>query len=548
MSENMNEKNNIPAVPETAQQPEAVQPEALPTRDVTEGIRADRTRLLKKKTRRNNRKKTGDHAPVFTRRRLTYGGISIGLVVAFIAAIVLLNMGVSYLTDRFYLKADITPTGVYEISDTSKLLLKNLDRDVKVHILLSEDEVINSTYYNVANEFLKQYRALAENRISIDYIDIYKNPAFLNNYKNTDDEITAGSFVIESDLRYKVLKLADLYELRTTLNQQTYEMSQFVSGIDADQNLASAIQYVTAQDLPTVVFITGHNEEYGSTFKTFFTNANYGYDECNTVFDEIPGDAAVLVAGIPSADYSSYEIDKLDAYLKNGGSMILFTGVSPVETPNLKEWLEEWGVGLRDLMVLDEQRSMISPAYIVADIVDDTVCDDLEITDTTYIMMPQTRVLEKLFDSSDYRTSTVILQSSASSYAKEYSTDTNFDTFDKQDGDVDGPFPVGILTKYGQTTGGVSRSSKLLVLSSLFMSSDAVFDIAALSNKPFFLETINYMNPVANTLTIESRDYYSENLTILSSQANVVFWILIVVIPAVVLILGLVVWLRRRHK
>ena len=94
----------------------------------------------------------------------------------------------------------------------------------------------------------------------------------------------------------------------------------------------------------------------------------------------------------------------------------------------------------------------------------------------------------------------------------------------------------------------MSVSSRLLVLSSLYMSSDSVFDIAALSNKAFFLEAIDYMNPRTNTLTIESRDYYSENLTILSSQANAVGWILIVVIPAVILVLGLVVWLRRRHK
>ncbi len=525
------------------------EPASAPERDATEEIRAHRTQILKKKTRKNNRKKSGgDRAPILTRRRLTYGTISIGLVIAFVAAIVLANMGVSYLTDRFYLKADITPTGVYEISDTSKLLLQNMNRDVRVHILLSEDNVINSTYYNVANEFLKRYRALSDNRISIDYIDIYKNPAFLNNYRTTDDEITAGSFIIESDLRYKVLKLADLYELRTTLNQQTYEMSQFVSGIDADQNLASAIQYVTAQDLPTVVFVTGHNEEYGKIFTSFFTDANYGYDEVNTVFDEIPGDAAILVVGVPTADYAAYEIDKLDAYMKAGGNIILFTAVSPVETPNLDEWLEEWGIGMRNLMVLDEQRSMISPVNVVVDIVDDIVCEDMDITNTTYIMLPQARAMEQLWDYNDNRRTTVVLQSSASSYGKEYSTETQFDTYSQEEGDTAGPFPVGILSRYGVTANGVSTSAKILALSSIFMSSDSVFDFAGLSNKAFFLEAIDYMNPRTDTLTIESRDYYSDNLTILSSQANVVFWILIVIIPVLILALGLYVWLRRRHK
>ena len=538
MNENMNEKNNAPVESEQ---------ESVHNMDVTGEIRARRSKLLKKKSRKN-KKPSGDHAPVLTRRRMTYGSISIGLVIAFVAAIVLLNMGVSYLTDRFYLKADMTPTGVYEISDTSKILLGNLDMDVRVHILLSEDDVINSTYYNVANEFLRRYRSLSNGRISIDYIDIYKNPAFLNNYTATDDEITSGSFIIETDLRYKVLKLADLYQLSTTLDYTTYEMSQYVSGIDADQTLASAVQYVTSQDLPTVVFLTGHDEQYGPEFTSLFTDSNYGYDECNLLFDEIPNDAAIVVVGMPSADYTSYEIDKLDAYLKSGGNVILFTGVSAVETPNLDEWLEEWGIGMRDQMVLDSQRALYSQVNIVADIVDDTVCEDLEITDTTYIMMPNARVLEQLWEYNDYRTTTVILQSSEASYAKEYSEDTQFDSYDYAEGDAEGPFALGILTSYGTTIGGVSTTSKLLVLSSLYMTSDATFDVAALANKSFFVEAIDYINPVTNVLTIESRDYYSENLTILSSQANVIFWILIVIIPVVILALGLVVWLRRRHK
>ena len=538
MNENMNEKNNAPveSTPETA-----------PVQDVTGEIRERRSKLLKKKTRKN-KKPSGDHAPILTRRRLTYGSLSIGLVVAFLAVMVLLNLGVSYLTDRFYLKADMTPTGVYEISDTTKILLGNLDMDVRIHILLSEDDVINSTYYNVANEFLKRYRSLSNNRISIDYVDIYKNPAFLNNYTATDDEITSGSFIIETDLRYKVLKLADLYQLSTTLDYTTYEMSQYVSGIDADQTLATAVQYVTSKDLPTVIFLTGHNEEYGGDFTDLFTNSNYGYDECNLLFDEIPNDAAIVVVGMPSSDYTSYEIDKLDAYMKSGGNIILFTAVTSVETPNLNEWLEEWGIGIRDQMVLDSQRALYSPVNIVADIVDDTVCEDLDITDTTYIMMPNARVLEQLWDYKDYRTTTVVLQSSDASYAKAYSADTQFDSYDFAEGDEEGPFALGILTSYGTTVGGVSTTSKLLVLSSLYMTSDATFEIAALANKAFFVEAIDYINPMTNVLTIESRDYYSENLTILSSQANVIFWILIVVIPVIILALGLVVWLRRRHK
>ncbi len=49
-------------------------------------------------------------------RKLQYGGLSVVLTVVFIAVIVLANAGVTFLTDRFSLKADISAAGLYEIS------------------------------------------------------------------------------------------------------------------------------------------------------------------------------------------------------------------------------------------------------------------------------------------------------------------------------------------------------------------------------------------------------------------------------------------------
>jgi ABC-2 type transport system permease protein len=251
---------------------------------------------------------------------------------------------------------------------------------------------------------------------------------------------------------------------------------------------------------------------------------------------------------MPSADYTELEVNKLDADVKNGGNVMLFTGVTNVPTPNLNEWLEEYGIGVTDMRVLDNERALYSPANIVAGISDKTITGEMVVSDTTYILMPEARALEQLFTRENNRETTVFLMSSDASYAKVITPDATTQTNTFEEGDKTGPFPVGIMSNYGVTVSGVTTSGRVVVFSSLLMSADSVFDISSLANKAFFSEAINYINPITNVLSIEAREYYSEDLTILSAQGDVVFWVLLIIIPSAILLLGIGVWVKRRHK
>ena len=81
----MNEKKNDILANE---QPVA---EALHNADTTGEFRASRSKLLKKKARKHKKAAIAEHAPVLTRRRMTYGSISLGLTIAFIAAVLVLK-------------------------------------------------------------------------------------------------------------------------------------------------------------------------------------------------------------------------------------------------------------------------------------------------------------------------------------------------------------------------------------------------------------------------------------------------------------------------
>lgn len=487
--------------------------------------------------------------PGFSARKWQYGTISVGLVVAFIAVIVMANAGISFLTNRFYLKLDMTPTSYYEISDTTRNLLENMQQEVTVHILLSENNVINSKYYNIAYEFLQKYRALSGGKINISFVDIYKNPTFINGYTDTPEEISAGSFIVESPLRYKILKLADLYKISTVVtDESTYSYQEYVSGVEADQTLASALQYVLAEDLPTVVFVTGHDEQYSDYFASLFTNSNYNYQEVNIVFNDIPRDAAIVVVGKPGADWTNEQINRLDTYLKEeNGNVIFMAGLGSTETPLLNDWLEEWGVGVQNLMVLDSERAIGNPLGVVADILDTTVCENLEVSDTTYVLMPNSVSLELLWESSNHHSATPVLASSASSYAKSFEDFNDVRSYAYADGDEEGPFYLGILCTYSSSVSGVSTGGRMLVLGSNYMIADTYLDMEQLANKDYLLEVIDYLYDGVDPLIIDTVKYTSSTMTMLSSQARTIL-IVLMVIPFVVLALGIYVWLRRRHK
>lgn len=483
-------------------------------------------------------------------RKWQYGTISVGLVIAFIAVIIMFNIGVSFLTSRFYLKLDMTPTNYYEISDTTRTLLTNMRQDVQVHILLAENDIVSSKYYNIAYEFLQKYRAISGGRISIDFVDIYKNPNFIQGYTDTPEDISAGSFIIESPLRYKILKLADLYKRSVRMtDEETYSYEEYVSGVEADQTLASAMQYVLAEDLPTVVFVKGHDEQYSSDFISLFTNSNYNYEEINIVFQDIPRDAAIVVVGNPGMDWTNEQINRLDYYLtQNSGNVLFLSGLSNVKTPLLNEWMEEWGVGIRETMVLDSERALGNPLGVVADVTDTSVLSKLEVTDTTYVLMPNAVALDLLWESSNHHGAYSILASSATSYGKDYTDFNNVETYSKADGDEEGPFNLGIVCTYNQSVSGTSQSGKMVVLASNYMIADTYLDMQQLANKDYMLDIIDFLYSGIDPLIIDTVQYTSSSMTLLSSQARTILWVLVVIIPAVILALGIYVWLRRRHK
>ncbi len=97
---------------------------------------------------------------------------------------------------------------------------------------------------------------------------------------------------------------------------------------------------------------------------------NYDVTDIVLALDDIPEEVTMIIIASPTTDYSMAEIDKLDAYLKNGGDAII--ALSPYTSdalPNLTLLFEEWGVRYTNNMVLDSSRYITMP-FAVAPYID----------------------------------------------------------------------------------------------------------------------------------------------------------------------------------
>ena len=66
-------------------------------------------------------------------KRLRYGGYSAVIVVVALVLLMVLNVGVSTLEERFGLKIDLTKNSLYSLSAQTNDLLKGLDEDIYIY-------------------------------------------------------------------------------------------------------------------------------------------------------------------------------------------------------------------------------------------------------------------------------------------------------------------------------------------------------------------------------------------------------------------------------
>ena len=116
----------------------------------------------------------------------------------------------------------------------------------------------------------------------------------------------------------------------------------------------------------------------------------------------------------------------------------------------------------------------------------------------------------------------------------------------KAEGDIDGPFNVGVLVTDKNKSG---KESKLIAFGSATAFSDDFTSAGQLDNGELFSNAVNSLlksDVKQASIDVKSLSYSYINLT----TGTQLLWaaVLIVIIPLCILVTGFVIWMRRRKK
>ena len=489
-------------------------------------------KLLGKNINKQTKKESKEKMPL-NKKYLRNGSYSTLLIVIFVAIVVVINMIVGKLPSK-YTQIDISDQQLYSIGDETKKVLNNLDKDVTIYQIAqsgSEDETISNLLQKYADE---------SKHVKVELKDPVVSPKFVSEY--TSDQVSSNSLIVACGDRNKVVNYNDMYE--STMDYNTY--SYQTTGFDGEGQITSAIAYVTTENLPVLYTLEGHGEkELDSTIKEDIEKANMEIKTLNLISEgSVPDDAACLLIDSPSSDISEDEKTALLDYLENGGKAMIFSDYTESTLSKFAAVLENYGVKAADGIVFegDNQHYGMQMPYYLLPTVNSTDASSETAASGYYIIMPYAQGIQKLDDVRDTVTIEDILTTSDSAYSK---TNLQSETLEKEEGDVEGPFALGVSIKEDV---GDGKKTQIIYYSSSYIMDSQMNQLVSGGNEKLVTESLNSMVSTEETTTVSipSKSLEVSYLTISDYDAS--FWKICTIglIPGIFLVAGFVIWFKRR--
>jgi hypothetical protein len=271
-------------------------------------------------------------------RKFNFSG-TIAFIIALLVLVVFvpINLIVSYYDKQY----DMTPAHKYSFSKTTEELLdKTSDKQIDLFYLYPMEE------FRKYPEFLPLYHTLTQ----LDERENIKLTAFLPdenaalaNELNPDGLLNVENgdiFVRCGDISKRI----DHNKIFQTTSDGTFQYA-------GEELIAAAIETCTSGSLPTIYFLQGHGESSINDSYEIYANQlkanNYDVQELNlSETKAIPSNARILYLAGPKKDITDDEKKMLEDYLNAGGSLSML--LAPCDTEgrfdNIEDILGMFGI------------------------------------------------------------------------------------------------------------------------------------------------------------------------------------------------------------
>lgn len=269
-----------------------------------------------------------------------------------------LNLLLPYALRRGGVYPDLTPEGLYTLTDAMKREIGALDTDVEILFLSDEDKLLEHSLLRYVYIMSKKLTKESEH-VSVRTVDLASDPTAADAFKAAKGSaLRSTDVVVHSGGRYKILEAESFFPLDD--NGQKY------ASYNGEYRMATAILSVTTfAEGPYAYFAVGHGERYyvegdaGSdpslrAFADLLSDAGLRVGKLSLdEVDEVPDDCVLLIFCGTETDYAAgdiydYEtksaIKKLDKYLYERNSVMVFRDAFAAPLPDFEDYLAEWGI------------------------------------------------------------------------------------------------------------------------------------------------------------------------------------------------------------
>ena len=474
-----------------------------------------------------------------------HGSYSVGMTVLVVAVIIVLNLVVGQIPEA-YRNIDVSSTKIYDISDTSKDLLKGLDDKIDMKVLAVKDETDDRI-----TTFISKYAALSD-KIKVEWIDPVLHPSALKEYNTSQNTIYVSCEATGKSTTISFDKI-----LVSDSSSYYYSGSSSYTSFDGEGQLSSAVNYVTSDVQKKIYTVTGHGEDSLSTTITdLMTKNNYTTEELNLLMtDSIPDDCDLLLMDGPTNDLSDDEVSLLSGYLGEGGKVMCLLGDTGLASlPKLAGLLKDYGIEGADGYIADPQRCYQNQPYYIFPVMN-LSGDMADGISSQMVLLMNSRGLTTTDPARDTITTSAFMTTSEQAYAVT-EEDQKQGTYDlgvvatetissDSDSSDDTSSDSDSSTDTSSDDSTESKESRLTVISAGSLIDQQITDaFSQLENTQVFMNAVTANFEGVTNLSIEAKSLTTEYNTVQHAGG---FSILVVFgIPAVILIGGFVVWFRRR--
>jgi|LSQX01.2.fsa_nt_gb ABC-2 type transport system permease protein len=476
-----------------------------------------------------------------TKRRFRYGTNSIVLTVVVIVVAVIVNV----VLESLPLTIDLTEQKLYSLTKDSIRLLDNIEKEGKeVEITALYDRVRGEadSRQSVVIKMLDKYDRYSN--ITVKYVDTDKNPAYVVNTVGQEraSEFSKGDYIVKSGDKIKRISSKDMFVTQMDL----MSFSEVLVGYSIEKSITSAILYVTSEEIPKIYFSTGFGERNIAQYSELKKNIefiNFEVDTIDLSKDDIPEDATILMFLGPKQDLSLKAYENLSKWFDEGGHHAVFMmdyDISGTKFENFNKIFDMFNLRINNDVVFESPNYHLSNLPMRFDATTKTA-GALSKVPETKIKVFETRTIEVLSRTNDYVKADAIVVSSPEAKAVPIVEGSNLD----ENKGIVGTHVLAASATYTRPT----SSSKILLTGSSLNVRDDYVSVYSNTAGSVVLYTLQWMHSSLNEgdyIPVVSASSGSA-ISVTDKQKDMLGIFSIIAWPACILIVGGVVWFRRRH-